>query len=55
MGRSHLNEMKQAGMTPVAVCEVDAERLKIAESDFPGIETFSKVSEMLRKSDVNLV
>jgi scyllo-inositol 2-dehydrogenase (NADP+) len=55
MGRGHLQEMEQAGMTPVAVCEVDAERLKIAETDFPGIQTYSKVAEMLRKSDVNLI
>jgi predicted dehydrogenase len=55
MGRGHLKEMEQAGMTPVAVCEVDAERLKVAETDFPGIQTYSTVSEMLRKSDVNLV
>ena len=55
MGRGHLKEMEQAGMTPVAVCEVDAERLKVAETDFPGIQTYSTVAEMLRKSDVNLV
>ncbi len=55
MGRSHLKEMEKAGMTPVAVCEVDAERLKVAETDFPGIQTYSTVAEMLRKSDVNLI
>jgi hypothetical protein len=55
MGRGHLKEMEQAGMTPVAVCEVDAERLKVAETDFPGIWTYSTVAEMLRKSDVNLI
>jgi predicted dehydrogenase len=55
MGCGHLKEMEQAGMTPVAVCEVDAERLKVAETDFPGIQTYSTVAEMLRKSDVNLI
>lgn len=55
MGRCHLKEMEKAGMTPVAVCEVDADRLKVAETDFPGIQTYSTVAEMLRKSDVNLV
>lgn len=55
MGRHHLNEMKRAGMTPVAVCEVDAARLKVAEEDFPGIETYSSVDAMLKKSDVNIV
>ncbi len=31
MGRAHLNEMKRAGMTPVAVAEIDAERLHVEE------------------------
>jgi len=55
MGRQHLNEMAKAGMTPVAVCELDANRLKIAGEHFPGIQMFSSVAEMLKKSDVNLL
>jgi predicted dehydrogenase len=55
MGRQHLNEMIKAGMTPVAVCDIDTARLKVAETDFPGIKTFSSVAEMLKKSDVNLL
>lgn len=55
MGRHHLNEMKQAGMTPVAVAEIDPERLKVAEQDFPGIQTYRSLTEMLKKSDVNLI
>lgn len=55
MGRSHLNEMKRAGMTPVAVTEIDPARLAVATVDFPGIETYATVGEMLKKSDVNLV
>ena len=55
MGLGHLKEMEKAGMTPVAVCEVDPERLKVAETDFPSIQTYSTVADMLRKSDVNLV
>lgn len=55
MGRSHLNQMKSAGMTPVAVTEVDPSRLKVAEIDFPGIETYATVDAMLKKSSVGLV
>jgi predicted dehydrogenase len=55
MGRAHLNQMKDAGMTPVAVCEIDPERLKVAKNEFPGIQTYSSVGEMLKKSDVNLI
>jgi len=55
MGRQHLTEMAKAGMTPAAVCELNPERLKVAEQEFPGIQTFSSVAEMLKKSDVNLL
>jgi len=55
MGKWHLNEMKQAGMTPVAVAEIDPERLRVATTDFPGIKTYPSLTEMLRKSDVNLI
>ena len=55
MGKIHLEQMAAAGMTPTAICELDKERLKVAEKDFPGIETYSSVAEMLRKSDVNLI
>lgn len=55
MGRVHLDGMQKAGMTPVAVSELDELRLKVAEQDFPGIETFTSVTEMLSRNDVNLV
>jgi scyllo-inositol 2-dehydrogenase (NADP+) len=55
MGRSHLNQMKDAGMTPTAVCEIDPERLKVAGEEFPGIELYSSVDELLEKSDVNML
>jgi scyllo-inositol 2-dehydrogenase (NADP+) len=35
MGRQHLLEMHKAGMTPVAVAEVDPARLQVATQDFP--------------------
>jgi len=55
MGRQHLQEMQKAGMTPVAVAEIDTSRLAVADQDFPGIQTYAKVDEMLKKSDVNLI
>ncbi|MCE9613751.1 MAG: Gfo/Idh/MocA family oxidoreductase [Lentisphaerae bacterium] len=55
MGCVHLKEMRQAGMTPTAVVEIDASRLKVAETDFPGIETYGTVAAMLKRSDVNLL
>ncbi len=55
MGRQHLNEMKAAGMTPTAVVELDPKRLEVALADFPGIETYGTVDELLAKSAVDLV
>jgi len=55
MGKSHLQMMKAAGMTPLAVTEVDSARLDVAREEFPGIETYSSLEEMIRKSSVDLV
>ena len=55
MGRQHLQLARDAGMTPVAVAEIDAGRLAVATKDFPGIETYRSLDEMLKKSAVNLV
>jgi len=55
MGKMHLDLMKRAGMTPVAVADTDTSRLEVAAADLPGIETYASVAKMLRASDVNLV
>jgi len=55
MGRVHLREMQSAGMTPCAVVELDPQRLQVAEQDFPGIQKYTTVDELLAKSDVDLV
>ena len=55
MGRHHLREMRAAGMVPTAVCDLDKERLKVARQENPGIRTFVRLSDMLRKTDVQLV
>lgn len=55
MGRTHLQDMQKAGMTPRAVAEPDAARRAVAAQEFPGIQTYSSVDEMLAQSDVNLV
>jgi predicted dehydrogenase len=55
MGRHHLREMEHAGMTPTAVCDIDPARLEAASQDFPGIELYGSATEMLKKSEVELV
>ncbi len=55
MGRHHLNAMQQAGMTPVAVADIDPSRLPVAAADFPGIQTFPSLGAMLAGCDVDLI
>lgn len=55
MGRMHLKSMEKAGMEPTAVVEPNAERLACAAKEFPGIETYATVPEMLDKSKVKLL
>lgn len=55
MGKAHLSQMQDAGMTPVAVAEIDAARLEVATEDFPGIQTFTVVAEMLATAKPDLV
>ena len=55
MGPHHLGEMKRAGMTPMAVADPDKARLKAAQEDWPGIQTFTSLPAMLAGCDVNLV
>ncbi len=55
MGLKHLSQMKDAGMTPVAVAEIDPTRLESAETDFPDIGRYSSLQQMLEESDVDLV
>jgi scyllo-inositol 2-dehydrogenase (NADP+) len=55
MGRQHLQQCANNGMTPTAVVELDEARLVIAREDFPDIETYTNVSDMLRASSANLI
>ena len=55
IARHHLHEMKQAGMTAVAVADIDASRLPVAKEDFPEVETFLSAGEMLASCEVDLL
>lgn len=55
MGKIHMDQMKRAGMSPFAVCEIDPDRLQVAEKDFPGIEQYDDLDTMLKRSDVDLI
>jgi predicted dehydrogenase/type 1 glutamine amidotransferase len=56
MGRMHMEGLCDvAGFEATAVCEVSAERRNVAEEEQPGIQTYSSVTQMLKKSDVEIV
>jgi predicted dehydrogenase len=55
MGRAHLTQMRDAGMTPLAVAEFREDRRRLAEEHFPGIETYPSAEDMLARSAVNFV
>lgn len=56
MGRRHLELLTAyPAFEAEAVCDLDETRLEQARKDWPGIGTFSSVSDMLAKSDVELL
>ena len=55
MGKKHLTSIASLEMKPEAVVDSDTERLKIARDDFPCIEIYTTVDDMLANSSVNLV
>ena len=55
MGKLHFGDAIKAGMIPTAVCDLDNARLETAKKDFPGIKTFTSITDFLQNSGVNLV
>jgi scyllo-inositol 2-dehydrogenase (NADP+) len=57
MGKLHLETIRKSGaeFVPTAVCDADAARVKVAATDFPGIQTYTDVDEMLAKAKLDLV
>ncbi|UVI27628.1 Gfo/Idh/MocA family protein [Paenibacillus spongiae] len=55
MGKHHASKMIESGIEFVAACDLDPARAAQAEQDFPGIRTFTNVSELLAQPDIDLV
>jgi len=56
MGRHHFNAMLETKvMRPVAVCDLDEARLAVAKQEFPEVETYTTLGQMLAKSEADLV
>jgi predicted dehydrogenase len=55
MGKHHALQMTSTeGTQCVAICDIDKERTKAAKEDFPGVNTYNDVAEMLAKDDFDL-
>jgi len=55
MGAHHTREMHATGrMKLVAVCDIDPARTEQAKKDWPGIQTFNDVDELLSKGNFDL-
>ena len=55
MGRSHLGWMRDAGIEPVAACDLDPTRLPAAAEDYPGLRTYAEVPALLADPEIDLV
>ena len=56
MGNMHLQSMEMnRRMTAAAVCELDEDLLALAAEEWPGIGTYRRVGDMLRRADLDLV
>lgn len=55
MGRLHGTALQeQAGLPVTAVCDSDPKRLAAAQEDFPGIATYTSVTQLLKDDNVQL-
>lgn len=55
MGKHHADWIQGTeGMEIVAVCDIDPSRLEVAQRDFPQVNTYTNVRELLRKQDFDL-
>ena len=56
MGRAHASMMQDTEeIECVAICDVDKERTRAAEEDFPGIRTYNSVENLLTDEAVDLI
>jgi len=56
MGKAHVDWISQTeGLEAVAVCDIDPKRTEAAKKDFPAIQTFNDVAQMLKRAEIDLV
>lgn len=55
MGKYHGDFIsKTSGLKLAAICDVDERRLEVAQKDYPGIKTYSKIEKMLSDDVIDL-
>ena len=55
MARLHLTQARDAGLVPVASCDIDPACNAAAEKDFPGLKTYTDYQQLLKDSDAEIV
>jgi predicted dehydrogenase/type 1 glutamine amidotransferase len=55
MARLHLTQARDAGLVPVASCDIDPACNAAAEKDHPGIKTYTDYKQLLQESDADIV
>lgn len=55
MGKHHATWMEGAGVQFVAVCDIDESRCTAAKEDFPAIDCYLDYTDLLARSDVDLI
>ena len=56
MGKYHFDNMRvNKGLVPWAVCDLDESRLAVAREEFPEVETYTRLEDMLSGSEVELL
>ena len=56
MGKHHASQMNgNESIELVAVCDIDEERTKVAKEDFPNINTYNALDDMLEKEEFELL
>jgi predicted dehydrogenase len=54
MGHHHASQVNASGMRTVAACDIDPDRVATAADDFPGIQLYTNVEDLLRDESVDV-
>jgi len=55
MGQYHAASLNTDRFKLIAVCDIDPERTEVAKEDFPHINTYNHIDDMLDNEDFDLI